>query len=116
MDATTEALLIETFQEAAKAAQEAGRDEEDGGASNFDAPAFRIERVADATIERLAIQAGLRVDKFTWLGRKRWFWLGTPTFGQGNRRSRMSQAAHDVLARLNGKVPGFHAVHYQQMD
>ena len=115
MNLEHEQHIIDAFKAAAKAAEEAGRDIEDGGTSNFDSPAFRLEGRQAPTVQRIAAQAGLTVSRFTWFGQT-WFFLHVPLAGQGSRRSRMSQAAHAVLEQLAPKVPGFQALHYMQMD
>lgn len=109
-------ILIQGFKDAAQAAREAAvRVLYDGGACNFDTPAFRIERVHKPTLMALVAPSGLTVSEFTWFGKK-WFWLNLPTYGQGDRRTRASQAAVDVLNQLVTKVPGLQVRHYMQMD
>lgn len=113
---TIKAQLAELFRRAGAAAELAGSNDEDGGTCNLDTPAFRVERMRKATIERAAQAAGLTVTEFDWFGGRRWFWLHTPTFGQGNRRARMAQAAAHVLREAEGDIPGFRASLYCQMD
>lgn len=100
---------------AANAAREAdAANSEDGGTCNFDAPAFRVERAAEKTIEAAAVEAGLTVCSFTWFGKK-WFWLNVCE-GMANRRSRMATAAAKALREFEATVKGFHASCYYQMD
>lgn len=113
------AVLVTLF----KAADEAGREAdakhepEDGGTSNFDTPAFKLPRVPQHVIEEAAKQAGLSVCDFSWFGGKRWYWLNVTLHGQGNRRSRMSQAAYKRLQSLAlTECPEMDVCHYQQAD
>jgi hypothetical protein len=109
--------LIDAFRRAELASLSAKGDE-DGGTCNIDTPAFRIDRCSEGQIQDAAQRAGVRVDSFTWLGGRRWFWLEVTTYGQGNMLARMSTAASKVLSALEtaGTVPGFHACQYCQMD
>lgn len=110
-------ILIQGFKDAAKAAKEAAeRSPDDGGACNFDTPAFRIKGAPILPIEALVAPSGLTVSEFTWFGRQKWLWLNLPSYGQGNRRTRASQAAVDVLKQLVAQVPGLEVNHYMQMD
>lgn len=94
----------------AKAAAEAFKDSEDGGTCNFDAPAFRIDGAPAMLIEGAAEQASISVTDFKWFGGQRWFWLHVMD-GQGNRRTRMAEAATKVL-----KEAGLEARTYYQVD
>jgi len=117
MNAQHEEILIQGFKDAARAAEEAARSSlEDGGACNFDTPAFRVDRVSNGKFRALVAPSGLTVSEFTWRGGKKWLWLNLPSYGQGNRRTRASQAAVNVLERLVTQVPGLRVFHYMQMD
>lgn len=119
MTTTATRSYADLFKEAAEAALAAdpGADQ-DGGTCNFDSPAFRIEGKQQRTIEKFAAEAGLKVCDFQWLGGKRWYWLLVPLRGQGNRRTRMAEAAAKVLreAAESGEFPGLHACCYMQAD
>jgi hypothetical protein len=100
--------------EAAKAA-DPGPDA-DGGTCNFDSPAFRLDRVPQKDIEAAAEAAGVRVVDFTWFAGSRWFWLSGVTNGQGNRRTRMMEAAQAVLDEAAAEIPCMCSSGYYQMD
>lgn len=112
----TRRAIVEAFKRAAAAATEAGKNEEDGGTSNLDTPAFRIEGMRSTDVLEIAKEAGLTAAPFTWFAGKKWYWLNVPLLGQGNRRSRMTHAAHLELKKLVGVVPGFKACEYLQID
>lgn len=114
--------LFRRAEAAALAADPGDGLENDGGSCNFDTPAFRVERMQEATIQEAARLAGVRVEPFNWFGGRRWFWLMVTLRGQGNRRSKMMEAAQRVLnaaapeAGRTGIHPGFRACGYYQMD
>ena len=84
---------------------------EDGGTCNFDTPSIRIENARQSMIEEAAKAAGISVTEFTWF-KRRWFWVNVPLHGQANRRTKMAQAANDVLKTR----PELNAMMYYQMD
>jgi len=110
--------LFRRAEQAALAADPGDGLHNDGGTSNFDTPAFRIERVRQATIETAAKLAGVGVCQFDWFSGKTWYWLHVTLRGQGSRRSKMAEAAARVLrqsAEAN-EIPGFRACLYCQAD
>ena len=106
------ATLVHAFREAAAAAVAAdpGPDA-DGGTCNFDAPALRLPGIREKFLAECAAEAGLSVSPFEWFSGRRWFWVMVPLHGQGNRRTRMAEAACRRLKEL-----GVNAVMYYQMD
>lgn len=90
----------------------------DGGTSNLDTPAFRVEGASDKRIQAAARLAGVSVTDFKWLGGKKWYWITGITQGQGDRRSAMMQAAQRVLdeAAKTRELNGLHACGYMQAD
>ena len=85
---------------------------EDGGTCNFDAPAvdwkaagFRKKADFIAAVEA----ANLRC--FEWSSLKGLFVISGIGWGQGNRRTRMAEAAYQSL-----KADGYNATMYYQMD
>lgn len=111
-----QSTLTGLFRRAETAAMEAGVDLEDGGTCNLDHPAFRIDRVRESSIQKIATRAGLDVTPFQWFGGRKWFWLNVPLYGQANRRARMAQAASKVLQEGEKTIKGFSACCYCQMD
>lgn len=85
-------------------------DTEDGGSCNFDSVTLKISIPA-----KLAAQTWVKLEKMLardWGG----FWRGhymvaIPLSGQGNRRTRMAEAARDAL-----KSAGYNAVMFYQCD
>lgn len=108
--------LVYVFQRAKEAAL-AAEPGEDGGTCNCDTPGFRLPKVRVSTIQKVAAAAGLTVTPYESWG-ARAFWLNVPLNGQGERRSRMMQAAQNVLSEFadSGAIPGFTACGYYQMD
>ena len=104
------APLADALTLAKAAAFAADIDTEDGGTSNFDQPALRLEGWRDSTVQKVARATGVDLTPFQWFG-KRWYWVGTPLHGQGNRRTRMAEAATKAL-----KDAGLKAQTYYQMD
>lgn len=105
--------LADIFRQAEEAALAADPGD-DGGTCNLDTPAFTIERVRAATINKAAAMAGVQCTDFRWWS-GRWFWLHVTLLGQGNRRATMSTAAQRVLDAVDD-IPGWHACQYCQMD
>lgn len=89
--------LAELFRLGKAAADEAGKDEEDGGTCNHDCPAIRVPGMRHTAIEQAAALAGVTVTDFTWMGGQRWYWVNPGIVGQGNRRARMSTAADRAM-------------------
>lgn len=81
-------------------------DTEDGGTCNFDTPVVRIK-----ASEKMMSQSDYRIVKVDEKGWKDCWFVFLPLMGQGNRRTRMAEAAAEVL-RCNG----FDAMVYYQMD
>lgn len=99
---------------ALKAAADAGRAAltgEDGGASNFDAPAVSLPRMTEKQVKACAKAADTTV--FAWRLFKRRLWVfGVPVYGpQGNDRTRQAEAMTASLA-----AAGYDALTYSQMD
>ena len=99
---------------ALKSAAEAGRAAltgEDGGASNFDAPAVSLPRMTEKQVKACAKAADTTV--FAWRLFKRRLWVfGVPVYGpQGNDRTRQAEAMTASLA-----AAGYDALTYSQMD
>ena len=99
---------------ALKSAAEAGRAAltgEDGGASNFDAPAVALPRMTEKQVKACAKAADTTV--FAWRLFKRRLWVfGIPVYGpQGNDRTRQAEA---MTASLS--AAGYDALTYSQMD
>ena len=101
---------------AKQAAIEAGKNEEDGGTCNLDCPAFQIPGMPDSIIQTAATVAGVTCSKFKWFGAKRWYWVTGFLLGQGNRRSRMSDAATKMLKQCLAEYPEIKVCEYCQMD
>lgn len=111
--------LAELFKEADAAALAADPGEgNDGGTCNCDTPAFRIKGVRMEQVQEASRLAGVPVQPFDWFGGRRWFWLVCVLMGQGNRRTRMMEAAQRVLrdAQESGRVAGLEACGYHQAD
>ena len=84
---------------------------EDGGTCNFDAPVLHLERWNAKKIKQAAKEAGGDAWQWKW-GRTVMGWVFSPrSSGQGNRRSRRSEAISDFL-----KAKGYDAGMYYQMD
>lgn len=99
---------------ALKSAAEAGRAAltgEDGGASNFDAPAVSLPRMTEKQVKACAKAADTTV--FAWRLFKQRLWVfGVPVYGpQGNDRTRQAEAMTASLA-----AAGYDALTYSQMD
>ena len=104
--------IVHAFREAAAAALAADPgQEQDGGTCNFDSPAIRLPRVREKFLRECAAEAGISVNPFDWFGGKRWYWVNVPMHGQGNRRTRMAEAACRKLKEL-----GLPATMYCQAD
>lgn len=100
--------------ELVRVATEAGRAAltgEDGGASNFDAPAVSLPRMTEKQVKACAKAADTTV--FAWRLFKRRLWVfGVPVYGpQGNDRTRQAEA---MTASLS--AAGYDALTYSQMD
>ena len=87
----------------------------DGGTCNFDSPVIRIAKVQDKDMQAIAKQTGITLYPFNWrLMGGRWYKVGTPMLGQGNRRTTMMEAALEVL---EAKAPeGVFVMSYYQVD
>ncbi len=109
---TDRETLIHAFREAAAAALAAdpGPDA-DGGTSNFDTAAIELPGIRERFVEECAKAAGITATSFRWFGGRRWFFVFVPMYGQGDRRSRMAEAANRKLKEL-----GLKACLYCQMD
>jgi hypothetical protein len=85
---------------------------EDGGTCNFDSPAidYRAMHMSKAKTEEAIKAAGLRSFEWNSYGGKRLVICGIGA-GQGNRRTRMAEAAYESL-----KADGMEACMYYQMD
>mgnify|MGYP000762667757 FL=1 len=99
---------------ALKSAAEAGRAAltgEDGGASNFDAPAVSLPRMTEKQVKACAKAAGTTV--FVWRLYSQRLWVfNVPVAGpQGNDRTRQAEAMTASLA-----AAGYDALTYSQMD
>ena len=92
----------------AKEAAQAYANTEDGGTCNFDSPAidYREMHMSKAKAEEAITAAGLSC--FEW--NRRFVVCGIGS-GQGNRRTRMAEAAYESL-----KADGIAATMYYQMD
>lgn len=109
--------LIEALKRANEAAISAdpGPDD-DAGTCNFDSPAIKLPRMRNDAAEQVSQITGVRLAKFSAWG-SGWFWVLVDMRGQGNRRTKMMEAALKVLKELqpdignNVKVAG-----YYQMD
>jgi hypothetical protein len=101
--------LTEALQAAASAAQALAHTE-DGGTCNFDtAVFFPPPTLRTRTIQEAATAAGVNVGVSKWMRARCVFvYVGT---GQGNRHSRMAEAATKAL-----KAAGLEAQTYYQMD
>lgn len=82
---------------------------EDGGTCNFDTAVFKLDGARSATIKRAGELSGVDVDVRPWLGSN--YVFVNVGEGQGNRRTRMAEAAAKVL-----KDKGLDACVYYQMD
>lgn len=86
-------------------------DSTDGGTCNFDTCVLTpAAPVRQKTLDEIKAATGITLTKEKWLGKIRLF-VGTTTRGQGDRRTRMAEAACEVLKR-----EGFDAMMYMQMD
>lgn len=99
---------------ALKAAAEDGRAAltgEDGGASNFDAPALSLPHMTEKQVNTCAKAAGTTV--FAWRLYKQRLWVfGVPVSApQGNDRTRQAEAMTASLA-----AAGYDALTYSQLD
>ena len=99
---------------ALKTAADAGRAAltgEDGGASNFDAPALFLPHMTEKQVNACAKAAGTTV--FVWRLYKQRLWVfGVPVSGpQGNDRTRQAEAMTANLA-----AAGYDAITYSQLD
>ena len=96
----------------AKEAAQAYANTEDGGTCNFDSPAIDYQEMhmSKAKAEEAITAAGLSCFEWnSWAG-KRLVVCGIGS-GQGNRRTRMAEAAYESL-----KADGIAATMYYQMD
>ena len=103
--------LIKALERAKEAAQ-VYANTEDGGTCNFDSPAidYRAMHMRKSNAEEAIRAAGLRSFEWdSWSG-KRLVVCGIG-YGQGNRNSRMAEAAHQSLQ--SGGIP---SMMYYQMD
>lgn len=99
---------LETAIMNASKAAEAYAYTEDGGTCNFDSPAIRVKATARqmAMLDFSVTKWGRRLpDGSTW------YVINMPLSGQGNRRSRMAEAAADSL-----RAQGYEACVCYQMD
>lgn len=81
-------------------------DTEDGGTCNFDTPIVRLK----ATKRQIA-ELDWELVKIETYPYKGWYFVGIPLSGQGNRRTRMAEAAAQSLC-----ASGYEAKVYYQMD
>lgn len=94
---TDEAIaeLLKRADAAARAAK--AENDDDGGTCNLDSPTLFFDKtVRDSRVQKIAAMAGIGLDKTKWFKRRCYF-VRTETDGQGNRRSRMAEAACKVL-------------------
>lgn len=105
--------MIKAFNAAKEAAAKADPGnglENDGGTCNFDSPQFYAKGARATTIEAIAKECGLSTMKLSGWHRG-WYCLLGLTFGQGQRRTTMAEAATRAL-----KDSGLAASTYYQMD
>jgi hypothetical protein len=102
------AKLAEDLKAAAQYALEAVKNHDDGGTSNYDAPAIILPRWNRLRIEHAAKYAGSRC--FFWNFGKSYV-FSVPNVGQGFRRTRAAEAMRDYL-----REAGYDAGMYYQMD
>ena len=99
---------------ALKAAAEVGRAAltgEDGGASNFDAPALSLPHMTEKQVKACAKAADTNVFVWRLYGQRLWV-FGVPVSGpQGNDRTRQAEAMTASLA-----AAGYDALTYSQLD
>ena len=103
---------LTTALELAKSAALVYADTEDGGTCNFDSPTinYREMHMSKAKAEKAIRAAGLRCFDWKCYGPTQLVVSGIG-YGQGNRRSRMAEAAHKSL-----KSAGIPTGMYYQMD
>jgi hypothetical protein len=103
---------IEALATAFRAAQAAALSAEPGdddGTCNMDCAVFRPERgLRSSIIEAAAREAGIHIRISDWFGRAVFLYVSK---GQGNRRTRMAEAAQRAL-----EDHGLNATVYYQMD
>lgn len=81
-------------------------DTEDGGTCNFDTPIVRLK-----TTKKQMAELDWQFVKIECHPYKGWYFVGIPLSGQGNRRTRMAEAAAQSLC-----ASGYEAKVYYQMD
>lgn len=102
------AVLARAFREAYEAAEGAAPGD-DAGTCNRDCAVYRPERwVTNRLIQEAAAEAHVRVSISHWFGRAAFLYV---SHGQGNRRTRMAEAACNTL-----KAHGLDATVFYQMD
>ena len=92
-------------------AKEAGVNEEDGGACNFDTVVLKTKGIPTKVLNEVTELTGIEIQK---VGTK--FWRGYSfihfeAWGQGNRRTRMVETAYNTLKEL-----GYEVNMYYQLD
>ena len=102
-----EAYLIDALVAAEKAAIAADPGEgKDGGSCNMDFLVLKLKGIKEATMQRIAAKAGVRVDRCSW--RPGAFQVCVTINGQAARRTCAVEAANRVLKEF-----GFNShVHY----
>ena len=95
---------------AAREAGAAAATGEDGGASNFDAPALLLPRWRQADVELCAERAGLRCFPWKIAGQRRYV-FPVPSGAQGNDRTRQAEAMSASLT-----AAGYTSCVYYQLD
>ena len=81
-----------------------------GGTCNFDSPALVGLRLREHQIENIAEITGVRLSRFTWMGRVA-YWVHTGTYGQGSDNTKCAEVACNLL-----KERGWDVTMYYQMD
>lgn len=82
---------------------------DDGGTCNFDSATLLDMRLTELDVSNVKEATGVDLSRFRWYGKVA-YWVGIGA-GQGNRRSRMAEAAYKLL-----KERGWHCTMYYQMD
>jgi hypothetical protein len=108
--------LFKRANEAAIAADPGDGLENDGGTCNFDTPGFKCKHMRMKTVRDAAAYAGVGISDVELYGT--WFLVRVELRGQAARRTKMMEAAQEVLVDFqeSGKLPGFEAIGYYQAD
>lgn len=111
------AELIAALKKAREKATAAGLLSDDGGTYNFDSPVLYMPKgTRETTMDKIGLCAGVSFMKwesrpFAGADRSAWLIFGDFMSGQGNRRSRSTEAFAASL-----KADGFESDTYYQMD